>query len=193
MKFENIFNEIAEQYYKSIFKYCYVKLDNEHAAKDCTQEVFLTLYRKMDKLKLSENVRAWLYRTEPVLQIGRYYLNGNDDKCFFEVMPNNIIALNGSDEDIFELHKTKYPNYDTVITNEEKSAEELLKNDIEFWNTPHEYFVRTEIYPNETITIVAVKWTTDIHGNYSSLSGLGYIDSQTLRYCGFDFTLSEKN
>lgn len=131
--------------------------------------------------------------TEPVLQIGRYYLNGNDDKCFFEVMPNNIIALNGSDEDIFELHKTKYPNYDTVITNEEKSEEELLKNDIEFWNTPHEYFVRTEIYSNETITIVAVKWTTDMHGNYSSLSGLGYIDSQTLRYCGFDFILSEKN
>ena len=63
MKFENIFNEIAEQDYQSIFRYCYVKLDNEHAAKDCTQEVFLILYSKMDKLKLSENVRAWLYRT----------------------------------------------------------------------------------------------------------------------------------
>lgn len=63
MKFENIFNEIAEQYYNAIFKYCCVRLDNEHAAKDCTQEIFLTLYRKIDKLKLSENVRAWLYRT----------------------------------------------------------------------------------------------------------------------------------
>ncbi|MCM1529772.1 MAG: sigma-70 family RNA polymerase sigma factor [Alistipes sp.] len=63
MKFENIFNEIAEQYYNAIFKYCCVRLDNEHAAKDCTQEVFLTLYRKIDKMKLSENVRAWLYRT----------------------------------------------------------------------------------------------------------------------------------
>lgn len=63
MKFENIFNEIAEQYYNAIYKYCCVRLDNEHAAKDCTQEVFLILYGKMDKLKLSENVRAWLYRT----------------------------------------------------------------------------------------------------------------------------------
>lgn len=63
MKFENIFNEIAERYYNDIYKYCCVRLDNEHAAKDCTQEVFLILYRKMDKLKLSENVRAWLYRT----------------------------------------------------------------------------------------------------------------------------------
>ena len=63
MKFENTFDEIAEQYYTSIFKYCYVKLDDEHSAKDCTQEVFLILYKKMDKLKLSENIRAWLYRT----------------------------------------------------------------------------------------------------------------------------------
>ena len=32
MKFENIFNEIAEQYYNAIYKYCCVRLDNEHAA-----------------------------------------------------------------------------------------------------------------------------------------------------------------
>lgn len=63
MKFENTFDEIAEQYYTSIFKYCWVKLCDEHSAKDCTQEVFLILYKKMDKLKLSENIRAWLYRT----------------------------------------------------------------------------------------------------------------------------------
>ena len=63
MKYENAFDEIAEQYYNSIFRYCYVKLSDEHAAKDCTQEVFLIFFGKMDKLKLSENIRAWLYRT----------------------------------------------------------------------------------------------------------------------------------
>lgn len=63
IKLENTFNEIAQQYYDAIFKYCCVRLNNEHAAKDCTQEVFLILYKKMDKLKLSENIRAWLYRT----------------------------------------------------------------------------------------------------------------------------------
>lgn len=58
-----MFDEIAEQYYNAIFRYCYVKLSDEHAAKDCTQEVFLILFEKLDKLKLSENIRAWLYRT----------------------------------------------------------------------------------------------------------------------------------
>ena len=41
MKYENVFNEIAEQYYNAIFRYCNVRLKDEHAAKDCTQEVFL--------------------------------------------------------------------------------------------------------------------------------------------------------
>ena len=63
MKYENAFDEIAEQYYNAIFRYCYVRLSDEHAAKDCTQEVFLIFFNKMDKLKLSENIRAWLYRT----------------------------------------------------------------------------------------------------------------------------------
>lgn len=63
MKYENAFDEIAEQYYNAIFRYCCVKLSDEHAAKDCTQEVFLIFFNKMDKLKLSENIRAWLYRT----------------------------------------------------------------------------------------------------------------------------------
>lgn len=63
MKYENMFDEIAEQYYNSIFRYCCVKLSDEHAAKDCTQEVFMILFEKLDKLKLSENIRAWLYRT----------------------------------------------------------------------------------------------------------------------------------
>lgn len=63
MKYENVFNEIAEQYYNAIFRYCYVRLNDEHAAKDCTQEVFFTFSVKINKLKLSENIRAWLYRT----------------------------------------------------------------------------------------------------------------------------------
>jgi RNA polymerase sigma factor (sigma-70 family) len=63
MNFEHTFDEIVEQYYRAIYNYCQVRLGDESATEDCTQEVFLTLYKKMDKLRLSENIRAWLYRT----------------------------------------------------------------------------------------------------------------------------------
>ena len=63
MNYENTYEEITRRYYQAIYNYCQVRLKDEYAAEDCTQDVFLLLYRKMNKLKLSENIRAWLYRT----------------------------------------------------------------------------------------------------------------------------------
>ena len=55
---------IAEKYYQDIYKYCYVKLNfDENAAKDCTQDVFLTMIQKKNNLNLGGNMRVWLYRT----------------------------------------------------------------------------------------------------------------------------------
>lgn len=130
---------------------------------------------------------------EPVLQVGRYYLNGNNEECFFEVIPDNIIKLIGSNEQVDELHKFKYPYYDTEVGEKKIQLEELLKKDISFWSIPRQYIVYTEFFPNRKITYVAVKWTIDSNGNYSSLSGLGYIDSKTLNYCGHNFILLEND
>lgn len=63
MNYENTYEEITRRYYQAIYNYCQVRLKDEYAAEDCTQDVFLLLYRKMNKIKLSENIRAWLYRT----------------------------------------------------------------------------------------------------------------------------------
>lgn len=63
MKYEKLVDEIIMQYYESIFKYCYVRLKNENDASDCTQEVFAVFCKKAGKLRLNENIRAWLYRT----------------------------------------------------------------------------------------------------------------------------------
>lgn len=63
LNYENTYEEITRRYYQAVYNYCQVRLKDEYAAEDCTQDVFLLLYRKMNKLKLSENIRAWLYRT----------------------------------------------------------------------------------------------------------------------------------
>lgn len=57
------FDEIAKLYYQSIYNYCRVRLGDDYVAQDCTQETFLVLYRKTDKLDFTDNIRAWLYRT----------------------------------------------------------------------------------------------------------------------------------
>lgn len=59
---ENDFESTVRLYYQSIYNYCLSRLEDIHSAQDCTQEVFLVLYRKKDTLEI-DNIRAWLYRT----------------------------------------------------------------------------------------------------------------------------------
>lgn len=96
MNYEGTFDEIAEKNYQSIYNYCRVKVNDEHGAKDCTQEVFLILYKKMDKLKLSENVRAWLYRTAD--NVIRNYNRKNKNKNIIPLDDDEVNALSSEDE-----------------------------------------------------------------------------------------------
>lgn len=58
-----LYNDIVQKYYESILNYCYTQLSPDiDAAKDCTQEVFLELAKKIDKLNLSVSPKNWLYR-----------------------------------------------------------------------------------------------------------------------------------
>lgn len=61
MIYKNPYDEIFRQYYKKIYDFCYSRLHDEYAAEDITQEVFLSLYIHQDRLKLSDNIVAWLY------------------------------------------------------------------------------------------------------------------------------------
>lgn len=63
MRSEHNFNAAVRNYYNIIYNYCYKRLCDRHAAEDCTQEVFLILYIKMNRSEMSGNVCGWLYRT----------------------------------------------------------------------------------------------------------------------------------
>lgn len=59
-----MYDEIVNRYYKVILNYCKYKLCGSlTAAEDVTQEVFFTLYRKRNRLRMGENIKLWLYRT----------------------------------------------------------------------------------------------------------------------------------
>jgi len=61
---DEMFNRIIEQHYKSIYYYCYNKINQDvNEAKDCTQEVFCTLYKKIDDLRDFNKIGRWLYLT----------------------------------------------------------------------------------------------------------------------------------
>lgn len=53
---------LIESYYKQVFRYCYSRLSGDfQAAEDCTQEVMIVLYKKVNQLDMSRDMRPWLY------------------------------------------------------------------------------------------------------------------------------------
>mgnify|MGYP001321719149 FL=1 len=66
-KAEAFFDRICEEYYERILRYLYSALGEEGAARDTTQEVFLTAWSKRDLLMQHPNVGGFLFQTAKVL------------------------------------------------------------------------------------------------------------------------------
>ena len=83
---------IINKYYSDIFKFCMNDLHDKQAAEDCTQEVFLLLFQKREKLDFTEKLRSWLY--ESAQRICKNYkkkhsLNDADIDDYAEQIPDN--------------------------------------------------------------------------------------------------------
>lgn len=83
---------IINRFYNDVYNFCLSRLKNTHAAEDCTQEVFFTLFRKRSKLDFSEKFRSWLYNTAD--KICRNYMKKNknitvDIDDYAEVISDN--------------------------------------------------------------------------------------------------------
>ena len=57
------FEKLYREYYAPIFEYCLTKLSfDRDAAAEAADNVFVTVYRKWDRLEIGGNVKYWLYR-----------------------------------------------------------------------------------------------------------------------------------
>lgn len=59
---KKLYHILISRYYDNVYNVCLSLLHDRHAAEDCTQEVFLLVFRKREKLDLSDNISSWLYR-----------------------------------------------------------------------------------------------------------------------------------
>ena len=56
------FKDLVEAHKKRVFNTCISFLQNTEDAEDITQEVFIEVYRSLDKFKQQSNVSTWIYR-----------------------------------------------------------------------------------------------------------------------------------
>lgn len=59
---EEAFKILYNSYHKNIYRYILSMINDEKAAEDILQEVFITVYNKIYKLKHYEAFETWLYR-----------------------------------------------------------------------------------------------------------------------------------
>ena len=116
------FDDIYKEYYHKILDYCYLKLNSQELAEDCTQEVFLALSKKMHKLKLDTNVGAWLYKSAKI-EILRCYKKRHNDISIDEL------------DDIPEKNNETMNMFDNIITEDE-------------YQTLNEYYINKEDIKN---------------------------------------------
>lgn len=130
MKYENPFDEIVKQYYNSIYRYCYVRLGKECDAYDCTQEVFVILCQKADKLNINENIRAWLYRTAD--NVMRNFKRKNNKYISFDDVPEIPVETDFSVETPFNevISENEYQLLKTYYIDKEDISHIAKKLDI---------------------------------------------------------------
>ncbi len=123
-------NEIIEKYYSSIYRYCLVRLDhNEYAADDCTQEVFLILLKKQYKLRLSDNIRAWLYETANRV-IKAYQRKSNKEELLSnpeEIIDETAVNENERSSELACLTEEEYTIISEYYSSEYGSKAELAQ------------------------------------------------------------------
>lgn len=69
---------IFQKYHNYVYEFCFKYLTNIYVAEDCTQEVFMIMLKKKNKIDLSENLLSWLYETSK--RVCKKYLSKNSNK-----------------------------------------------------------------------------------------------------------------
>ena len=107
---------LFKKYYRQIYNYCRIKLRHEQSASDCVQEVFLILYKKLEKVDLTENTVIWLYRAADKV-ISKYLKKHSSD-----------ISLDSLDEPIEDKKAFVSESYEIIDTYVTKDELSLLEN-----------------------------------------------------------------
>lgn len=97
---------IINRFYNDVYNFCLSRLKNTYAAEDCTQEVFLTLFRKRSKLDFSEKFRSWLYNAAN--RICKNYIKKNrnitvDIDDYAEVITDDFSDSTSFSQELYEI------------------------------------------------------------------------------------------
>ena len=96
------FEELFEIYHPRL-KYFVRRLDSSGNVDDLLQDIWLTVFRKINKLKNIESFGVWLYR----IARNRVYDGFRRKDRFFNLPEENEIPVSNNDEPVFDANDTE--------------------------------------------------------------------------------------
>lgn len=120
------FNRLYEEHYKSVYRLAYRFLRNHEAAADISQDVFLYLYKRLNKGVKIENEKSWLFKVCSNLSLAHIRKNKRIVELNAQVKADDI-KVNSSESTVFEALQ-KLPENDRLLLtlyNEGLSYKEL--------------------------------------------------------------------
>jgi len=116
------FQNLVEKYQTMVINTCYGFLHNHQDAQDVAQEVFIEVYRSIDKFRKESKLSTWLYRISTNKSLN--YIRDNKKRSWFQ----SLDSLFESDK---VTNNTRYSNESPqdVLENVEKS--EIIKKAID--------------------------------------------------------------
>lgn len=101
---EDFFSTIVDRYSEKIANYIFPMLQyNSVATNDCLQEIFLKVWKNLNKYQTGTNFNAWMYRLAHNLVIDTIKKNKNKDQ------------FTTIDEEEFEYHEDKLDQVNTTF------------------------------------------------------------------------------
>lgn len=98
---------LFQKYHSYVYDFCFKYLENTHAAEDCTQEVFMIMLKKKNKINLSENLLTWFYETSK--RVCKQYIRKNptifaDVDDYAEIISDDNASVEKSlSDEIYEV------------------------------------------------------------------------------------------
>lgn len=125
---------------------------------------------------------------EPTINSGNYYLNGDTNGIYFEIS-DTVIKFQGDTQMKHDFFSLAYPDYQKRTDEECDLLENLILDDMRFWDKSYDFVIYTYVFPEENITYICDSEKSGSQSEYSPLGSLVYIDENTLQYKGYKFIL----
>lgn len=140
---DKVFEDIVEEYSNSIIRICYLQTGNLNESEDLAQEVFLKIYKNLDKFKGNSSIYTWIYKI-------------TINTCFSYLKKNGKIVKEELD--------SKIPNGEFT---EEIVLNKYYREEIRWWlfNTPTDYRVPLYMFYFEDMKISQIAEVLECNEN----------------------------